>query len=434
MERHPIFAVNIVARNFLPLRPMPSLKKSPEGAADRIRTAPNHAFHPSITQTINLMKTRLSIFTASLTGASLLAAALFASAQQNSPATPPVDPAHAAHVAAGTMPPDAPAGDPALTKQLAELQAKVTQLQASLAKGAPPATAAPMPGMPAATPSAAPAPPMAMGMGKMKPGGMPGMKAGAAPARPMAGMSGSPAPAAGGMGMMGMMDKMMGMMDKMMGMGGGAAMPPAAPMAGMGMMDMDDQMEMPPMGGAMPPGAPAPAMNPGMGMDSMEMAGMMGMSPMGGGSPAAMAQSALPGFPGASHLYHIGATGFYLDHPQHIALTLEQQAGLNQAKQQAAFAKSTADLAAAQVEQELWMMTAADQPDAAKIEAKIRENEKIRGDERLAFIRAVGEASKLLTDEQRKSLTGFAPPAPAPAAAPMAAPSAAMPAGGMPDM
>ena len=83
------------------------------------------------------------------------------------------------------------------------------------------------------------------------------------------------------------------------------------------------------------------------------------------------------------------------------------------------------------------MLTAADLPDAAQIEAKIRENEKIRGDERLAFIRAVGEASKILTDEQRKSLTGFAPPATAPTAptaAPMAAPGAAMPAGGMPDM
>ena len=352
----------------------------------------------------------------------MLAAAVFASVQQNSLAdSPPVDSAHAAHVAAGTMPPDAPAGDPALTQQLAELQAKVIQLQASLAKGASPAAAAAMPGMPAATPppALAPAPPMAMGMGKMKPSGMPNMKAGAAPAPPMAGM-----------GMMGMMDKMMGMMDKMMGMGGGAAMAPATPMAGAPAMTMDmgDKMEMPPMGGAMPPAASAPAMNPGMGMDAMQMAGMMGMSPMAGGSPTAMTQSALPGFPGASHLYHIGATGFFLDHPQHIALTVEQQAGLNQAKQQAAFAKSTADRAANQVEQELWMLTAADQPDAAKIEAKIRENEKIRGDERLAFIRAVGEASKLLTDEQRKSLTGFAPPAPA---APM---PAAMPAGGMPDM
>ena len=377
------------------------------------------------------MKPRFSIITASLTGAGLLAAALFASAQQNSPAAPAVDPAHAAHVAAGTMPPDAPAGDPALTQQLAGLQAKVTQFQAALAKSPPPA-AVQMPGMPAATPPAAPpmVMVMGMGMGKMKPGGMPKMKTGAAPAPPITGMSGSPA--SGGMGMMGMMDKMMGMMDKMMGMGG-SAMPSAAPMASAPAMamDMDDKMEIPPMGGAMPP--TAPAMSAGMGMDAMEMAGMMGMSPMAGGSPAAIAESALPGFPGASHLYHIGATSFFTDHSGHIGLTLEQQVGLNQAKQQAAFAKSTADRATDQVEQELWMLTAADQPDAALIEAKIRENEKLRSDERLAFIRAVGEASKLLTDGQRKSLTGFAPPAPAsipmpaPAAASMTAPDAAMP-------
>lgn len=69
------------------------------------------------------------------------------------------------------------------------------------------------------------------------------------------------------------------------------------------------------------------------------------------------------------------------------------------------------------------MLTAADQPDAAKIQTKLTEIGKLNGDERLAFIRAVGDASQLLTDEQRKILTGFAPPA---SAAPMA--------GGMKDM
>ena len=64
------------------------------------------------------------------------------------------------------------------------------------------------------------------------------------------------------------------------------------------------------------------------------MMSMMGMMGMGGGNMAAMPQSALPGFPGASHLYHLVATGFFLDHPQHIALTTEQQAGLNKAKEQ----------------------------------------------------------------------------------------------------
>ena len=375
-----------------------------------------------------------------MAGAGLVAGAIFANAQQPPAAlSPPVDPAtHAAHVASGAMPPDAPKADPALAKQIADLQTKAAQLQAALAAGAPAGTAVPVPvpPTPMAMPMPVPAPP-AMGMGKMKPAAaMPGMGAtppamtgmgmagmmpmmekmmgmmdkmmgmGAAPA-PMAGMPSAPMPA-GGMGMP-MMDMMMPMMDKMMGMGG-AAMPAAAPMAGM------------------PPSAPSPAMS----MDKMEMAAMMGMGPMGAPAPGAMPQSALPGFPGASHLYHIGATGFFLDHPQHIALTMEQQAALTIAKEQADLARSTAERATEQAEQDLWSLTASDQPDAAKIEAKLAEISKLTGDKRIAFIRAVGEASKLLTDDQRKVLTGFAPPAPA---APMAAPApAAVPMPAMKDM
>ena len=299
------------------------------------------------------MNTRVNIVRTPFTVAGLLAVAALVGIEQKSfAAAAPTDSVHAAHVASGAMPPDAAKGDPALVRQLSQLQAKVAQLEAALARIAPPITAAPagapMPGMPGAAPAASA--PMGMGMGKMKPAAaMPRMSGGAAPAPPMAGMSG------------------------------------------------------------------------GMGMDKMEMAGMMGTMGMGwmvGGN--AMPQSALPGFPGASHLYHIGATGFFLDHPQHIALTTQQQAALNQAKEQAALSKSTADRAVKQAEQELWMLTAADQPDAAKIEAKLAEIGKLRADERLSFIRAVGDASKILTDEQRKILTGFAPPVSAvPAAAPM---------------
>lgn len=342
---------------------------------------------------------------------SLLAAS--AQAQPAAPAKPPVDPAtHAAHVAAGTHPAaaDTSPNNADLAQQLTELKAKAAQLEAALAKNnpRPPATATP-----------------ALGA-------MPGM---VVPAAPMAGMSGT---APGGMkpagGMMGMMDKMMGMMDKMMSMGGGA-MPSGAPVTGAGAGGMGGggmgmgmmQSEMGGMGGgAMPGGAPTAGMSGGgaMGMDKMEMAGMMGMGARSSGAAGTIPQSALPGFPGASHLYHIGATDFFLDHPQHIALTTEQKAALNKAKEQALLAKSTADRAIQQAEQELWTLTAADQPDIAAIETKIGEIGKLAGDERLAFIRAVGEASKLLTDEQRKILTGFAPPAPA----------GAMPAGGMKDM
>ena len=330
------------------------------------------------------MKNRIKIITPRLVIAGLLAVAAFVSVGQYTlAAQPPTDPAHAAHVAAGAMPPDTAMGDAMLTQQLLQMQAKVAQLESALAKISPPMAATPagaaVPGMPDATMSAPP--PMSMGMGEMKSGGtMPGMT----PA-PTAGMSAAAAPAGG---MMGMMDKMMGMMDKMMSMGGDSA-----PM---------------PSGG-------------GMGMEKMEMAGMMGMGAMSSGAADTMQQSALPGFPGASHLYHIGATDFFLDHPQHISLTTEQQTWLNKAKEQALLAKSTADRAIQQAEQELWMLTAADQPDNTQIVAKVTEIEKLKGDARLRFIGAIGSAAKILTDDQRKSLTGFAPPASAaPAAAPMA--------------
>jgi Spy/CpxP family protein refolding chaperone len=323
----------------------------------------------------------------------------------------PMPPDHADHHPA-TMPTDM-----SLTDQVTELKAKVAKLEMTLQH-------------------------KQMGMTGGSSGAMQPM--GGKPQSPGGSMPGMSAAPGGGMGMgddaMGGGKPPMDPMQGKSGMSGGGAMPAAATMAGgapagpagggmgMGMM----QSEMGGMGaGAMPAGAPSQGMNGGgmgggMGMDKMDMAGMMGMGAMSKGPNGSMSQSMLPGFPGASHIYHIGATGFFLDHPQHITLTTEQQAALNQAKEQATLAKSTADRAVEQADQELWMLTAADQPDAAKIEAKISEIEKLRGDERLGFIRAVGEASKVLTEEQRKVLTGFAPPVPAVAAPASAASPAPM--------
>ena len=273
--------------------------------------------------------------------------------------------------------PDAPKIDPAVTQQLADARTKAAQLEVLLAQNAP---------RPSAT--AAPAAPP-----------MPNMSASATPAPPMPNMSPPGAMKPSGMGddkMMGMMNKMMPMMEKMMPM-------------------MEKMM------GSMPPKAPAAPMSSStMGDDKMKMAEMMGMNSMAAGADT-MPQSALPGFPGASHLYHIGATGFFLDHPEHITLTTEQQVALNKIKDQALLAKSAAERNIEKAEQELWTLTAADQPDSGKIEAKVREIEKLHANERLAFMGAVGEAAKLLTADQRKSLTGFAPPAPA---MPMTAPAA----------
>jgi Spy/CpxP family protein refolding chaperone len=163
----------------------------------------------------------------------------------------------------------------------------------------------------------------------------------------------------------------------------------------------------------------------GMNMERMgmgEMGGMAGSSSTASGTGAmgsmsgsqpnsrqSSARSALPGFPGASHLYHIGSTGFFLDHPEHITLTVEQQTRLNQIKE-----KTTLDNAAAQrrideAEQKLWSLTAADQPDQTGIDGQVREIERLRADQRLAYIRGVGEAAQVLTEQQRQALLGKVP-------------------------
>ena len=151
----------------------------------------------------------------------------------------------------------------------------------------------------------------------------------------------------------------------------------------------------------------------GMGMMGMEMMGGKGMEMMGGmtkGMGGMQTPSALPGFPGASHIYHVGATGFFLDHPDHIQLTDEQQAGLNGIKEKATLQQATTQRKIDEAEQELWTLTASDEPDVEKIDAKVREIEKLRGDQRIAFIQSVGEAANVLTDEQRQVLLGHAKP------------------------
>ena len=147
------------------------------------------------------------------------------------------------------------------------------------------------------------------------------------------------------------------------------------------------------------------------GMQSMDMAmGNDSMNVMGAMPGGAMTQSVMPGVPGVSHLYHIGSTGFFLDHQEHIQLSAEQQKKLNQIRENALLEKATADRNVEEAEQQLWKLTAAEQPDLAQIEAKVREIEKLRGDQRLTLIRPIMAAAKALTEEQTKILLGTAEP------------------------
>lgn len=149
----------------------------------------------------------------------------------------------------------------------------------------------------------------------------------------------------------------------------------------------------------------------GMGMGGKKMGkgkemagkGMMGRGPRMGGMPM---QSALPGFPGASHIYHIGETGFFLTHSEHITITADQQKKLNDIKTRTLLADATFERQIDEAEQQLWKLTAAAEPDIAKIEANVREIARLTGNRRLAFIRGVGEAAAVLTDDQRQDLVG----------------------------
>lgn len=169
---------------------------------------------------------------------------------------------------------------------------------------------------------------------------------------------------------------------------------------GMGMMDDDEMM------GKKSPGGMGGRQGKGM-MDDDEMMGVGAMGKAKGMGMGKMKMpSSLPGFPGASHLYHIGADGFFLNHDVHITLAADQQKKLNRIKEKALLGDSSCGRKIEEAEQELWELTSSDTPDAEAVEAKVREIEKLRGDHRLAFIRAVGEAAEQLTEEQRQVLVG----------------------------
>ena len=204
---------------------------------------------------------------------------------------------------------------------------------------------------------------------------------------------------------------------EMSGMPMGKKSPPKPAQSGM-QMGQGAKKKAPKKGAGMSGKSGGMGMEDDMDMDAdkddmccMKMMGSMGASKMPtkksmGGMKMS---SALPGFPGMSHLYHIGSTGFFLDHPTHITLTPDQQMTLNRMKEKATLDQADADRKIEEAEQQMWQLTAADSPDADKIEAKTREIEKLRADQRLAFIRAVGEAGKVLTPEQQQVLLGTKP-------------------------
>jgi len=173
--------------------------------------------------------------------------------------------------------------------------------------------------------------------------------------------------------------------------------------------DMGEMGAMAAPGGAMGGMNTSPPANMGgAGMGCMECMGMMGMMDDMDNATTMAPASNLPGFPGASHLYHVGADGFFVNHhPEHIQLSVEQQMSLNQLREKALMSRAASEREIEAGEQQLFALTAADQPDGNKIEAQLRTIENLRVKQRLNYIRAVGEAANVLTADQRAVLLGM---------------------------
>lgn len=197
----------------------------------------------------------------------------------------------------------------------------------------------------------------------------------------------------GAVGQKGMAQKSAAGMPGMQSQGAQSGMQPQSPMGMMSMMENERSSSM-----SSPSG------------NSMPMQGMSGMDMMGRmtGSSQMATQTALPGFPGLSHLYHVGATDFFLDHPEHITLSVDQQTKLGQIKEKALLDKASAQRKIDEAEQQLFTLTGADQPKLQEIQAQVKAIGELQGQQRVAYIQAVGQAAQVLTDEQRKSVVGSA--------------------------
>lgn len=160
----------------------------------------------------------------------------------------------------------------------------------------------------------------------------------------------------------------------------------------------------PPKGGGMGSGGM-------MGMMAQMMGEMMPQSQDAQLSPASAPpiSSELPGFPGASHIYHIGATGFFIDHAEMTDLSTEQLTALKLIKEKWTFSQIAFDQKIKGAEEELWLLTSLDRPIIKNIESKIKGIQSLRGEKQITFIRYVGQATGVLTSEQRSTLLGTEP-------------------------
>ncbi len=197
---------------------------------------------------------------------------------------------------------------------------------------------------------------------------------------------------------------------------------------------MQSALALPPT--AAPTAAPPPA-EPAPMATAMTAPSAPGSAPAAADSSMARLLGVPPAPPSTSeplpagttpHLYHLGAVAFFLDHEE-LLLTAAQRTKLAATRETAVLGHATTQRKIDQAEQDLWSLTSADRPDANRVEAKLTEIARLSTQQRMDYIRAIGQAVAQLPEAQQKMLA-MAPMGSAGAAAPSASGSMS----GMPGM
>jgi Spy/CpxP family protein refolding chaperone len=164
----------------------------------------------------------------------------------------------------------------------------------------------------------------------------------------------------------------------------------------------------------------------GEGVPPVRRTGIMGApgtDEAGATRPRRNTPAPLPSFPDAPQIYHEGALDFFLGRGDQLELSDKQRTDLAAIRTRAERKLAAAAQKVARAEEDLWALTTGTNPDAVAIEAKIAEIGQIEGDRRLAFIRDVGDAARVLTKEQRTIIAKNPTARPSPAG-PRTAPEA----------
>jgi Spy/CpxP family protein refolding chaperone len=160
-----------------------------------------------------------------------------------------------------------------------------------------------------------------------------------------------------------------------------------------------------------PPNVPG-ALSVGASSSMVRLLGLPPALPPGSGSTPADA---------AHHLYHLGAVSFFFDHEE-LSLTPDQRARLSSIRETAVLGYATVQREIDQAEQDLWTLTSVPRPNAGGVEAKLTEIASLSTQQRMNYIRAVGQAVAQLTHAQQ--MVALAPPGSGAVPVPMTAGSA----------